>query len=144
MISVAGFVFISFMLSATAMADHTITAENVRARETPPGAVTGAAYLTLTNNGQENDRLLAVSGDVAEAIEIHTHLMENDMMKMRPVDGVDISTDEPAVLEPGGLHIMLIGLKEPLKKDEIFPLTLDFEKADDLTVDVTVKAIDAM
>jgi copper(I)-binding protein len=140
----ACFLALALLLPVTAPAGQTITAENIRARETPPGAVTGAAYLTLINNGQENDRLLEVSGDVADSIEVHTHLMEDGMMKMRPVDGVDISTDKPAVFEPGGLHIMLIGLKAPLKTDEVFPLTLKFEKADDLTVEVVVKAIGSM
>jgi copper(I)-binding protein len=144
MITIAGALVFSLILAVTAMAGQTISAENVRARATPPGAVTGAAYLTLINNGQESDRLLAVSGDVAEAIEVHTHLMENGMMKMRRVDGVDIPAGQPAVFEPGGMHIMLIGLKAPLKTDEVFALTLKFEKADDLTVEVMVKAIGAM
>jgi copper(I)-binding protein len=63
---------------------------------------------------------------------------------MRRVDGVDIPAGQPAVFEPGGMHIMLIGLKAPLKTDEVFALTLKFEKADDLTVEVMVKAIGAM
>jgi copper(I)-binding protein len=115
--------------------------ENSWARESPPLVKTGAVYLTLINSGAELDRLTSISGDVAKIIELHTHLHENGMMKMRPLDSVDIAPDKPAVFEPGGSHIMLIELTKPLQKGQVFPLTLHFENAADLRIDVPVKGL---
>ncbi|HYQ92489.1 MAG TPA: copper chaperone PCu(A)C, partial [Candidatus Competibacteraceae bacterium] len=108
------------------------------ARETPPTVTNGAAYMTLLNRGDQPDRLLGVSGEVAKTIELHTHLMEGGQMKMRPVAAIEVKPGEPTVLKPGGLHIMLIDLKQPLVAGQHFPLTLNFEKAGKIPVEVTV------
>jgi periplasmic copper chaperone A len=123
--------------------DHTpIQIEAPWARESPPTVSSGAAYLTLLNLGREPDRLLSVSGEVAETIELHAHLMENNVMKMRKVDAIEVVPGEPTVLRPGGLHIMLIGLKKPLVAGQVFSLTLRFEKAGEMPVRVTVRGKD--
>lgn len=113
------------------------------ARESPPTMTNGAVYLTLTNAGPEADRLLESSGEVAETIELHTHLMENHVAKMRKVDMIEVAAGQPTVLQPGGLHIMLIGLKQPLTAGQIFPLTLRFEKAGEISIQVKVRGKDA-
>jgi copper(I)-binding protein len=99
--------------------------------------------MTLINTGQETDRLLSASGDVANTIELHTHLLENNVMKMRKIDAIEVAPGEPTMLRPGGLHIMLIGLKKPLAAGQTFPLTLKFEKAGETSVQVTVRDKDA-
>ena len=124
--------------------DVDIKVENPWARESPPGAQTGAVYLTLVNVGSETDKLIGVSGDIAETIELHTHLHEEGVMKMRRVASVDVISGEATVFKPGGLHIMLIGLTQPLRKTETFPLMLQFARAGEIAIEVTVKSLDDM
>lgn len=108
-------------------------------RATAPQARNGAAYFVLNATGADSDRLLSAASPVAEKVELHTHLMEDGVMKMRPVVAIEVAPGSPTALQPGGLHVMLLGLKAPLVKGEKFPLTLTFEKAGELKVDVNVE-----
>ncbi len=101
-------------------------------------AKAGAAYFELVNNGEAVDRLIAVKTDAAKRPELHTHMMENNVMKMRQVDGIEVAPGTPTVLKPGGPHVMLMGLKAPLKEGEMLALTLTFEKAGDVNVMVPI------
>src|SRR3546814_9738821 len=83
--------------------------------------------------------LVATEGEVAERVELHTHTMDGNVMQMRRVEFVEIPAQGEAALQPGGIHIMLIGLKQPLREGERFPLTLTFEKAGAVTVEVAVE-----
>lgn len=112
-------------------------------RATAPAAANGAAYMVLTANGKDTDRLVSAASPAAEKVELHTHLMEDGVMKMRPVAGIEVTPGSPTALQPGGLHIMLLGLKHPLTKGKSFPLTLTFEKAGSVTVEVAVDAAGA-
>ena len=132
-----------FSIPAWAAETGAIQLEEPWARESPPMVKTGAAYMTLVNTGAETDRLLSAFGDVAETIELHTHLLENNVMKMRKVDAIEVAPGEPTALKPGGLHVMLIGLKKPLVAGQTFPLTLKFEKAGEVPVQVMVRGKDA-
>lgn len=132
-----------FSLPALAAEPGAIQLEEPWARESPPAVKNGAAYMTLVNTGAEADRLLSASGEVAETIELHTHLVENNVMKMRKVDAIEVAPGEPTALKPGGLHIMLIGLKKPLAAGQTFPLTLKFDKAGEIPVQVLVRGKDA-
>jgi len=99
----------------------------------------GAAYLTITNNGDEPDRLVSVTTDVAEAVEVHDVTMKDNVMEMRPLhDGLEIPAGETVSLEPGGYHLMLIGLTKSLLAGKSFDLTLTFEHAGDVTVTVPI------
>ena len=102
-------------------------------------APNGAAYMTITTEGTETDRLLAVESDVANRIELHNHLMVDGVMKMRPVAAIEVAPGEPTLLQPGGLHVMLMGLKAPLKKGENFPMTLVFERAGKVEVEIKIE-----
>jgi copper(I)-binding protein len=106
-------------------------------------AANGAAYMTISTSGSAPDQLVAAASPVAGKVELHTHIVEGDVMRMRPVKAIEINVGEPAVLKPGGLHVMLIGLKAPLKEGDKFSLTLTFEKAGTVTVDVSVQAAGA-
>jgi periplasmic copper chaperone A len=109
------------------------------------GAVTaGAAFMTLKNSGASDDALIAVSTPVAEHAELHIHIKDGDVMRMREVESIDVPAGSTVMLQPGGLHVMLIDLKAPLKAGEQFPLTLTFEKAGAMTIEVPVKSIAAM
>lgn len=124
---------------SVAQADDVIQVKDPWARETPPGVSHGAAYMTLVNEGGVKDRLIGARSGVANVAELHTHLMEDGVVKMRGLEGVNVPPGTPVVFEPGGLHIMLIELKEPLEAGERFPLTLEFERAGDMTVEVEVR-----
>lgn len=121
-----------------------VTATAAWARASAGGAKAGAAYLSLANGGPSADRLLAASTPVAAKAELHTHLNENGVMKMRRVDGVDLPAGGSVEFAPGGLHVMLMGLAKPLAEGDSFPLTLTFEHAGTVTVGVQVRAAGAM
>ena len=116
-----------------------ITIQHPHARATVPGQPTGGAFMVLVNKGAA-DRLLGISADVARSAELHEMKMENDVMKMRQVDAIDVGAGQTVELKPGGYHVMFVGLKAPLKAGERFPMKLKFEKAGEVTVDVTIDA----
>jgi copper(I)-binding protein len=92
-------------------------------------AKAGAVYLTLLNQGGAADRLMAVTTGAAMSAEIHETLMEDGVAKMRPVEVFDVPAGGSVELKPGGYHIMLMGLKAPLKKGDMIMLQLKFEHA---------------
>ena len=114
------------------------------ARATARTAKTGAAYVTLENTGDAPDRLVSASAPVTAKAELHTHIKDGDVMKMREAESIEVGPHAKVMLRPGGLHIMMMGLKEQLVKGGRFPLTLTFEKAGKMTVDVAVEAAGAM
>lgn len=122
-------------------ANEFILVQNAWTRETPPQATNVPVYMVLINRGTEADRLLGASGDIAKKIKLHTFLKENNVTKMRPVDTIVVNPGMPVVLRPTGLHIMLIGLRQPLQANQTFPLTLHFKKTGDVLVEVTVKEV---
>lgn len=114
------------------------------ARATPAKAPAGGAFLTLINTGTAADTLVAASGTVARSVELHTHKVEGDVMRMMKVDGVEVPAGATVAMAPGGYHIMLIGLEAPLVEGTSFPLELTFAQAGKVTVTVDVKAVGAM
>lgn len=101
---------------------------------------TGAAYFQIDNGGSEADRLVSAAADVANVVEIHEVKDNNGVMEMRPLDGgLEIPAGATVVLEPGGYHIMFIGLKADLVEGMTFDLTLTFESAGEVAVPVTVQ-----
>lgn len=96
--------------------------------------------MVITTAGDMSDQLIGAASPVAAKAELHTHIKEGDIMRMRPVAEIDVAAGKATVLQPGGLHVMLIGLKAPLKEGTTFPLTLTFKRAGSMTVDVDVRA----
>ena len=125
--------------SVAVRAETTLRVTEAWAPASPPTAANGVAYMTVINRGQAPDRLVGVSGTVSEVAELHTHVTEGNMMQMRRVEAMEIQSGTPAVLQPGGFHIMLIGLKQPLVAGQTFPLRLRFERAGEITVEVSVR-----
>jgi len=107
------------------------------ARPTAPSQPTGGGYLTLTSKGRA-DRLLSASTPIAREVQLHSMKMDGDVMRMREVDAIDVPADTLVELKPGGFHLMFVGLKEPLKVGQHFPLKLRFEKAGEVTVQINV------
>jgi len=114
------------------------------ARSTPKGASSGAAYMTITNNGAAPDRVSCVASDASTKCQIHTMSTANGVMKMRPVEGgLEIKPGETVTLKPSGLHVMLVDLKHPLEQGKMVEATLRFEKAGTVKVDFPIAAIGA-
>ncbi|HET7791956.1 MAG TPA: copper chaperone PCu(A)C [Rhizobacter sp.] len=136
---------LAFACAAALAHAHSFTLGDLKighpyARATVAGQPTGGAFLSVENHGRADDRLLAASAEVAKAVELHTMSMEGDVMRMRQVEAIDLPVGKAVALKPGGLHIMLMGLKAPLKEGDKFPLKLKFEKAGEVTVQVNVEA----
>jgi copper(I)-binding protein len=122
----------------------TIQIGNPWTRATPKGSTVAGAYMTLTNKGSAPDRLVGGSSAVADRFEVHSMVMDGGVAKMRPVDGgLEIKPGETVELKPGGLHVMLTGLKQPLNKGEKVKATLEFEKAGRVEIEYTVEALGA-
>ena len=113
-------------------------------RETPGGAKVAGGYLSVTNNGKEPDRLIGGTFEASERLEVHEMKMDGDIMKMRPLnDGIDIKPGETIKLAPGGVHLMFLELKRPLKKDDMVKGQLQFQKAGKIDVEFKVDAVGA-
>jgi copper(I)-binding protein len=99
----------------------------------------GAVYMMIKNNGETDDALIGAKTDVAETAELHeTRIDENEVMRMRPIDAVELPAGGSAVLEPGGMHLMLIGLQKELVAGDTFELTLNFKQSGSQTIEVEV------
>lgn len=126
---------------AAAMHHGDLAVTGAWARASAGGARTGAGYLTISNTGTHDDKLIgAAAPDVAESVGLHTHIKDGDIMRMRPVEAIDVPAGGTATLAPGGFHLMLMGLKAPLEAGQSFAVTLTFEHAGDVTVTLDVTA----
>ena len=101
-----------------------------------------AAYVTIANDGQAADRLVAAASPEFESAEIHNVEMKDGVMKMFPVEGIDIPADDTVELKSGSYHIMLFGAKRLFQPGDEFPLVLTFEKAGQATIEAKVEKID--
>ena len=104
---------------------------------TPGGAKAGGAYISLENSGPA-DRLLAARAGISARVEIHEHLTEDGVMKMREVPAIDLPEGGMIEMKPGGYHVMFMGLSAPLAKGSTIPVTLVFESGAELVVEVPV------
>ena len=130
---------ISMFISAGAVLAGTIQIEHTYARASSPVAKSGAAFMHIMNMGEEDDTLVAVRTSAAKMPELHTHIMEDGVAKMREVEGgFVIPAGGVTKLERGALHIMLMGLTQSLNQGDTITLTLIFENAGEITIDVVV------
>ncbi|GGB44062.1 hypothetical protein GCM10011502_16740 [Oceanisphaera marina] len=135
----------ALLLGSTAASAHDYHAGELDiahpwSRPLPPVATTGVAYLKVTNKGDSDDVLLSAESPVAEKVEIHTHVKDGDMMKMRQLEELVIPAHGEQTLAPGGHHLMLMGLKQVPVEGERFPVTLHFKQAGAVEVEVAVDA----
>jgi copper(I)-binding protein len=141
----AAAMFAGLRLSAPALATDrapaTVRIEDAWCPPTPPGAPTAAGYLTIDNLGPDPDRLLGGSTPAAAQVQLHSMTMQGAVMRMRPVTGgLEIARRGTARIQPGdGLHLMLIGLKRPLRVGEHVAVTLDFARAGSVRADFVVR-----
>jgi copper(I)-binding protein len=108
------------------------------ARATAPGVTVGAAYFTVLNRGQHPDALLGATTSVAARAEFHRTTQRDGVSHMDPARPIDIAPGEPVKIQPGGLHLMLTGLQQPLAAGTRIPITLRFRRAGTVTVQVEI------
>lgn len=126
--------------SAAAQTGKGVEVAHAWARPTAASVPNGAVYLTIASDGTSDDRLVGASTPVASKTQPHVTIDDHGVMKMRPLaDGVAIKAGQTVELKPSAMHLMLFGLKHPLKSGETFPLTLTFAKAGSVQTEVTVQ-----
>jgi copper(I)-binding protein len=134
------FAAMAFAISQGSYAQDSLSIEHVWARSTPSSSQNGAVYLTIHNQGTQADRLLSAQTPQAARTQLHRSKMNNGVMQMREeVGGVALAAGQTVTFAPGGLHVMLMGLAQPLKSGTHFPLTLHFDKAGERRVEVEVQ-----
>lgn len=122
---------------------QSISVSDAWTRATAPSAANAAGYVTLRNDGAAEDRLVGARSDAAERMEIHTMTMQDGVMRMRQLDGLPIAPGETVTLAPRGLHLMFIGLTSPFIEGESVSVTLEFERAEPVVLDLPVAAAGA-
>ena len=115
-----------------------IAIEKPWARATAPGARVAGGYMVIRNQGAAGDRLLSASSPAAAKVELHVHVNDNGVMKMREVPGYDVPAKGAFELKPGGAHLMFVDIKRPFKEGEKVPVKLKFEKAGELSAEFHV------
>lgn len=135
--------FCAFVISTSIHAHDyqlgTLHIDHPYARATVVGQANGGVFLSVENTGKEGDKLISVNSPVAKAAELHNMTMEDNVMKMRAVNDIELKPMTTVAMKPGGgYHIMLIGLTQPLTAGDIIPLTLSFQKAGKIQVQAHV------
>ncbi len=131
----AGLLFSSGLLAAAA---DQVAVHQPYVRLAPPNAPASGAFMVIRNNGSSDLKVVKADNPVSRLTELHTHLNEGGVMKMRQVPAIEIKAGGEAVLQPGGLHIMLIDLKTPLKEGDNVPITLTFDDGSSKQIDAKV------
>ena len=126
--------------SADGVADQ-VTVADPYIRAVPPVVKTSAAFMQLRSSADQERYLIAASTPVAGAVELHMHLIDEGVMRMRRIAHIHLPPETPVTLQPGGLHIMLFDLKAPLKPGEEVPLTLTFDDGSRKTVVAEVRSV---
>lgn len=136
---------LSFALIAPAAfagkAADTVNVTDAHVRAMPPGIPNSAMFFTLQNSDSLPHRLVKADSDIAKRVELHTHIMEDGMARMREVDSIDVDANDITTLMPGGLHVMLFGLTHDLVEGEKIAATLHFADGSSKTVNGTVMRI---
>ena len=139
------FILLVFILSSNTIAaipaSESITVIDPYARAVPPGQTVSAAFMQLENASGTMHSIVNATSPVSKAVELHTHVNEKGMMKMRRVEKIEIPANGKTVLQPGGLHIMLIDLHDKLKLDQKVPVTLEFEDGSSQKIEAPVRKI---
>jgi len=132
---------VTSLLVALLIAATPVKIEDPWTRATPPGAKVGAGYMKITSTGA--DRLIGASSPAAARVELHLTEKNGDVMRMREVKAYDIPARGGFELSPGGAHLMLVDIKAPFKEGAKIPVTLRFEKAGEVKVELQVRALGA-
>jgi copper(I)-binding protein len=126
------------ILFAACAAQAQVQVDKPWARATVPGAKVAGGYMLIRNQGAAGDRLVGASSPVAAAVELHVHINDNGVMKMREVRGYDVPAKGSFELKPGGAHLMFMDIKRPFKEGERLPVKLKFEKAGEVNAEFLI------
>ncbi|MFN3663110.1 copper chaperone PCu(A)C [Yoonia sp.] len=139
----ASFAIIAAIGGTSALADSAISVSDAYAFETAPTAMAGGGFVTITNTGDSDDTLIAVLADFPR-VEIHTTEFEDDIARMIHLDAIPVPAGETVTLEPGGMHVMFMGLQgNPLTAGDSLQATLVFDQAGEVPVNFDVVTRDA-
>ena len=128
-------------MATPSMAMAEVTVKDAYARAVPPGQMNSASFMMLNNDDEKSVSLVSGSSSVAKVVELHNHINENGVMKMRQVEKIDIPANGMAHLQPGGLHVMLIGLKKDLMEGDNIDLNLEFSDGSSQELTIPVKKV---
>ncbi|WNC69242.1 copper chaperone PCu(A)C [Thalassotalea nanhaiensis] len=133
-------IFLSLIISFTSLAaDINISEQYVR--ETIPGTSISSAYMKIGNQSNQPVTLTNITSSISDRIEMHEHIMTEDMMKMQQVDSIVIKANDSVVLQPHGYHIMVFNLEQPLQADTEMTMTLHFDNKENVTIAVPVQGL---
>jgi periplasmic copper chaperone A len=132
---IAAFPLLSFA------ADGALRIDEAYVRLVPPNAPASAAFMVISNSGSAPRQLLKAQSPVAKTVELHTHVNDHGVMKMRPVTSIAIEPHAQVELKPGSYHIMLIDLKQPLNEGDTVPLALFFDDGSSQQISAPVRKI---
>ncbi len=122
-------------------AANSVTVHDPYIRAVPPGLTNSASYMVLENNGSENTALVGGESSAAKVIEVHNHINDNGVMRMRRVDKIDVPAGGKAALEPGGYHVMFIGLTDNLVPNSSIDVTLKFADGSEKQIKMDVRKL---
>ncbi len=131
---VSGLLLLSTQVFATQL-----SVEDAYVRATPPNSKNSAAFMVINNTGNEEVKLIAAASDIADRVELHTHIHADGMMKMRQVPEVSIQAQNTVALQPGGYHVMFVNLKQPLKEGQSVAILLYFDNGEQIKVNASIK-----
>ena len=136
---ISRFILIFSILSAFSFpAAAQVAIEKPWARATVPGAKVAGGYMVIRNQGAAGDRLVSATSPASAKVELHVHVNDNGVMKMREVPAYDVPARGAFELKPGGAHLMFMELKRPFKEGEKVPVKLKFEKAGEVSAEFHV------
>jgi len=122
---------------AAGAADN-ISVQDPRVNLAPPSATVAGAFMVIKNAGDKDVKVVKADNPATRVTELHTHINDAGVMRMRPVPAIEVKAKGEAVLKPGGLHVMLIDLKAPMKEGDSVPITLTFDDGSSKQVDAKV------
>ena len=135
------------LLSAPAAAEMAevgdISIRDAWVRASIGSAPNSAAYMVIETSGDQPDQLVGASSPAADQVQMHAHVMDGDIARMRPVEAIEVAPGEPTLLQPGGLHLMLVGLQQRLTAGESMPVTLRFADAGEVTLEIPILPVTA-
>ncbi len=132
---------LGLLVAGTALFASSIEVKDSYVRATPPGLPNSAAFMTVVNTSDKDVAIVKATSKVSKVVELHTHDMKDGVMKMYQVPKIDVAANSETVLKPGGFHIMLIGLYNPLKVGENVELTLELSNGETKTITAPVKTV---
>lgn len=130
-------------IAGPALADSALSVHAPYVRLMPPGIKTTGSFMLIKNDGNDDRRLVRAESPAANIVELHTHLNENGVMKMRPVPHIEVKAHGQTELKPGSFHVMLIELTAPLNEGDKVPITLKFDDGSSIAIEAPVRKLQA-